>query len=98
VASNVSFPTDQEGKLTPSLINLKQSFQDYGVKDYAIIERGGFKIGIFGLMGKDAASKAPMSEVEFMDVVESAKRVVEILKRSFADFSRLQGDPWKEDY
>lgn len=81
VASNVSFPNDKDGNLTQSLTNLKQSFHDYGVKDYAIIERGGVKIGIFGLMGKDAASNAPMSEVKFTDAVENAKRVVEILKQ-----------------
>ena len=54
---------------------------DYGVKDYTIIERNGIKIGVFGLMGKDAASNAPMSEVKFTDAVENAKRVVNTLKQ-----------------
>ena len=80
VASNVLFTNAQDGKLTQSLSNLKQSFEDYGVKDYVILERSGVKIGVFGLMGKDAASNAPMSEVKFADAVEKAKRVVTILK------------------
>ena len=42
------------GKLSKSLKNLKQAMNEYGVKDYTIIERGGIKIGVFGLMGKDA--------------------------------------------
>ncbi len=81
VASNVAFAKDKDGNLTQSLTNLQQAFRDYGVKDYTVLERNGVKIGIFGLMGEDAASKAPMSEVEFTDVVENAKRVVAILKQ-----------------
>lgn len=78
--SNVSYPTDKEGNLTQSLIDLKQAMENYGVKDYTIIERNGIKIGIFGLMGEESASMAPMSEVEFIDEVKEAKRVVKILK------------------
>ncbi|KUO59904.1 MAG: bifunctional metallophosphatase/5'-nucleotidase [Gracilibacter sp. BRH_c7a] len=80
VQSNVTFPTDQNNKLTPSLISLKQAYEDYGVQDYVVIERDGIKVGVFGLMGADAASKAPMSEVKFTDTIESAQRVVKILK------------------
>lgn len=80
VASNVSFPKDKNGKMTQSLTDLKQAMSNYGVKDYTVIEKNGIKIGIFGLMGKDAASCAPMSGVTFSDAVESAKRVVNTLK------------------
>lgn len=80
VQSNVSFPVDKSGKLTQSLKNLEKAMADYGVKDYTVIERGGIKIGFFGLMGKDADSCAPMAEVKFTDAVENAKRVVNILK------------------
>lgn len=81
VISNLTYPRDKEGNLSESLRNLKQSAFDYGVKDYTIIERNGVKVGIFGLFGKDAASKAPMSEVEFTDAIENAKRVVNHLKQ-----------------
>ncbi|MHB8129628.1 MAG: bifunctional metallophosphatase/5'-nucleotidase [Mobilitalea sp.] len=80
VQSNVIFPTDDEGNLTQSLTELKQSMENYGVKDYTIIERNGAKIGIFGLMGEESESMAPMSEVTFEDEIEQAKRVVKILK------------------
>ena len=79
-AANIFFPVDKEGKLTPSLAKLKNAMDNYKVEDYLIIERKGIKIGIFGLMGKDAASNAPMSEVKFLDAIESAQRVVNILK------------------
>lgn len=80
VQSNVTFPVDKEGNLTDSLKELKSAYEEYGVKDYTIIERNGLKIGIFGVMGKDSASNAPKSEVRFTDAVENAKRVVKILK------------------
>lgn len=80
VASNTSFPKDEQGNLTPTLIELRQAMDDYGVKDYAIIQRNNVKIGIFGLMGPDAASNAPMSEVVFTDTIESSKEIVDILK------------------
>ena len=33
----------------------------YGIGDYLILERGGVRYGIFGLMGEEADSNAPMS-------------------------------------
>jgi 2',3'-cyclic-nucleotide 2'-phosphodiesterase (5'-nucleotidase family) len=80
VQSNVTFPTDKEGNMTQTLSELKQSMEEYGVKDYTILERNGIKIGIFGLMGEEAESTAPMSEVVFVDEIKEAKRVVKILK------------------
>lgn len=80
VQSNIEFPQDKNGNLTESLKSLKEAMEYYGVKDYTIIERKGIKIGIFGLIGKDSASNAPMAEVKFLDAVENAKRVTEILK------------------
>ncbi|MCF6466105.1 bifunctional metallophosphatase/5'-nucleotidase [Clostridium sp. Cult2] len=80
VASNISFPVDDNGELTPSLTKLKNSMEHYGVKDYTVIEHNGIKIGIFGLMGIEADSNAPMSEVEFTDQIQAAKDIVQILK------------------
>jgi len=80
VQSNVSFPTDPNGEMTKSLKNLKQAMNEYGVKDYTIIEREGVKIGVFGLTGKDSASNAPMAEVKFTDAIEKAESVVNTLK------------------
>ena len=80
VQSNVVFPVDGSGELTPSLAALKKAYEDLGVKEYTVIERNGIRVGIFGLMGEDAAYKAPMSEVEFDSPVESARRIVDVLK------------------
>lgn len=80
VSSNIQFPMDQEGKLSDSLAELKRAMEEYGVRDYIVLERGGIKIGIFGVMGEESESMAPMSGVTFDDEIEQAKRVVKILK------------------
>lgn len=80
VQSNVAFPVDETGAMSESLASLKEAMEAYGVSDYTILERNGYKIGIFGVMGEESASMAPMSEVTFTDEIEQAKRVVRILK------------------
>lgn len=59
----------------------RQAFRDYPVRDYIIIERGGLRVGVFGLFGKDAADDSPFAgPVAFLDPVVEARRVVEILR------------------
>lgn len=80
VSSNITFPLGENDNLTPSLELLKNAMDRYGVKDYTILERNDVKIGIFGVLGKDADSNAPMSEVEFTDAIDKSKEMVNILK------------------
>ncbi len=80
LSSNIAFPVDENGKLTKSLSMLKKAMEEYGVADYTILERNGYRIGLFGVMGEESASMAPMSEVTFTDKIKQAKRVVKILK------------------
>lgn len=80
VASNISFPLDINGELSTSLKKLKKSMENYDVKNYTILKRKDIKIGIFGLMGKNAAYTTPMSEVVFTNYIEKSKEIVDILK------------------
>ena len=60
---------------------LEQLFAKGIVKPYTVIERSGLRIGLFGLMGKDAAEVAPFaSPVTFADPIESAKAMVQALR------------------
>ena len=60
---------------------LEEAFNRGLVKAYIIMEKEGIKIGIFGLMGKDAAEKAPFaSPVKFRDPIEIAKAMVKVLR------------------
>ena len=52
----------------------------YGIGDYLILERGGVNYGIFGLMGEEADSNAPMSGMEFEPAADAAERTVASLE------------------
>ncbi len=59
----------------------RAAFRDYPVRNYVVIERGGLRVGVFGLFGKDAADDSPFAgPVAFLDPVVEAGRVVEILR------------------
>ena len=60
---------------------LEEVFNKGMVKPYVVLEKGGMKIGIFGLMGKDAAEKSPFaSPVKFGDPIEISKEMVKVLR------------------
>ena len=78
VASNVIFSPEGKGDGA-----LKEAFREYPVVLYTVIERRGVRIGLFGIMGKDAQIDAPFAKpVTFGYPVESAKKMVDLLKNS----------------
>ena len=62
-----------------------EAWERYGIRDYIIIERGGINYGIFGLMGEEADSDAPMSGMKFEPIVDAAKRTVATIQAELAD-------------
>lgn len=64
-----------------------EAWNRYGIQDYVIIERGGINYGIFGLMGEEADSNAPMSGMEFEPIADAAKRTVAAIQSELADSS-----------
>jgi 5'-nucleotidase / UDP-sugar diphosphatase len=60
---------------------LEKLFHQGIIKPYLIHEKEGIRIGIFGLMGKDAAEVAPFaSPVRFGDPLETAREMVKTLR------------------
>jgi 5'-nucleotidase len=60
---------------------LEEVFNKGLVKPYVVLEKGGVKIGIFGLMGRDAAEKSPFaSPVKFGDPIGISKEMVKVLR------------------
>jgi 5'-nucleotidase len=50
------------------------------IRPYHIVEKAGFKIGIFGLIGDDAKQVAPnAAPLKFTDRIKTAKKIVKIL-------------------
>lgn len=64
---------------------VKEAMEAYGSRPYIVIERGGVKVGIFGVLGKDADECAPESGLEFEDIVETSRQVAEQLQKEQAD-------------
>jgi 5'-nucleotidase len=62
---------------SPEDDSLETAFRETGVQPYRVLERGGLKVGIFGIMGKRAAEVAPFARpVRFADPVEIARHTV----------------------
>ena len=62
---------------------LEDAFKDGLIKPYHVVQKGGLRIGIFGLMGKDAAEVAPFaSPVQFADPIVSARKWVNTLREN----------------
>jgi 5'-nucleotidase / UDP-sugar diphosphatase len=63
--------------------SLEKIFTRGIVKPYIILEKEGLRIGIFGLLGKNAAEVAPFSApVTFDDPITSAQRIVKVLRET----------------
>ena len=78
VASNVIFSAESDKDDA-----LETIFNQGVVKPFRVLEKGGLRIGIFGLMGKDAAEVAPFaSPVSFGDPIAAAKKMVKALRET----------------
>jgi len=76
VFSNAMFSKDSDRDDT-----LQQVFTQGMVKPYMVLEKGGMKIGVFGILGKDAAEKSPFaSPLKFRDPVETSRDMVTVLR------------------
>lgn len=65
---------------------LQEAFEMYGVKPYIMVEKGGVKIAVIGVFGKDSLACAPTCALSFRDPVEAVRETVEeIQKQEAAD-------------
>jgi 5'-nucleotidase len=66
----------------PTLVGLQQLAKAGLVRRYLVIERGGIRFGLFGVLGKEAQIYTSGGAVKFPDPFESAKAVVNILRET----------------
>jgi 2',3'-cyclic-nucleotide 2'-phosphodiesterase (5'-nucleotidase family) len=55
---------------------VKSALERYGCKDYAFLEKGGVRMAVFGIFGKEADSYTPESGLYFLDPIKRAREVV----------------------
>ena len=80
VQSNIDF----SGELTAAQQDLKEAFEEYGVRDYVILEKAGYRIGIFGLVGLDCI-ECIQTELNYTNYTEAAKKTVAALEKEGCD-------------
>ena len=73
VQANYVTPKDPSDPASQAAV---EAMKNYPVTDYTIIERGGMRIAVFGVMGVDSDECAPMSGMVLEPVAEAAQRVV----------------------
>ncbi len=81
VQANYVTPKDPSDPASQAAV---EAMKNYPVTDYTIIERGGMKIAVFGVMGVDSDECAPMSGMTLEPVADAARRVVSEIKEKEA--------------
>jgi 2',3'-cyclic-nucleotide 2'-phosphodiesterase (5'-nucleotidase family) len=83
---------------------LKDTLKRYGAVDYMIIEKGGVKAAVFGILGTQADSYAPLSGLYFKNYIEAAKEITAKIKTENAadiiiclSHSGTDGNPKKSE-
>lgn len=65
---------------------IKAAFDEYGVKDYEIVEKNGVRIALIGVFGEDALACAPTCALSFQNPAEAvAETVAKIQEKEEAD-------------
>jgi 5'-nucleotidase / UDP-sugar diphosphatase len=78
VASNTDFSKDDA-----TLADLQRLAKDGVIRRRLVIERGGIRFGVFGLLGKEAVFyTSGAGAVSFPDAIETAKEVVQTLRET----------------
>ena len=67
-------------KKDTTLADLQRLAKDGVVRRYVVIERGGIRFGIFGLLGKEAMHYTSGGAATFADPIETAKEMVTLLR------------------
>ena len=78
VASNTDFTANDA-----TLTGLQRLAEDGVVRRYFVMERGGMRFGIFGLLGKEAQFyTGGAGAVTFADPIETAREIVNLLRKT----------------
>lgn len=80
VLCNVDWEAMEKEGLTEGQELIADGFAEYGVKDYAVLQKGEVRIAVIGVFGKDALDCAPTCELIFKEPVEAVKETVADIK------------------
>ena len=77
IVSNIDLSKDD-----PTLLDLQRLTKENVIRRRLVIERGGLRFGIFGLLGKEAAIYTSSGAASFSDPIDTAREMVTILRET----------------
>lgn len=100
IVCNVDWNKMEETGLTEDQQLLSDAFENFGVKDYIVVEKNGVKIAITGVFGEDCLDCVPNCPLEFENPVEAVKETVaEIQEKEDVDMIACvsHSGTWKDE-
>lgn len=82
VNGNYYPPAEGSEDYTDASRKVWEAYENYGVKEYTILERDGVRYAIFGVFGEDSHEYSPMSGMVYEPAVDAAKRIVAEIKEN----------------
>ncbi len=80
VVCNVDWESMETQGLTADQQKLWEAFENYGVRDYVMIDKNGVKIAVTGVFGKDSLVCAPNCPLKFKDPAKAVKEIVGVIE------------------
>ncbi|MCL2867661.1 MAG: bifunctional metallophosphatase/5'-nucleotidase [Clostridia bacterium] len=82
IAAKGPLPLLVMANLTAPDATVQSALDAYGVAPYKVIDRGGIRMAVIGLMGVESLATAPMTKFAWEPVADAAKRVVKQIKEN----------------
>ena len=76
VVCNVDWEAMEEAGFSEDQQMLYDAFENYGMKEYVVLEKGDVKIAVTGVFGQDCLECVPNCPLEFENPVEAVKETV----------------------
>mgnify|MGYP005612867329 CR=1 FL=1 len=104
VVCNVDWDAMENAGITDYQLLLQEAFENYGIEEYIVVEKGDVKIAITGVFGEDCLDCVPNCPLTFKDPVEAVKETVEEIQEEedqnddfMSDFDQEYGDSDEEN-
>ena len=82
VVCNVDWDGMKKKGLTEDQQLLLDAFENYGVQEYVVIEKGDVRVAITGVFGKDCLDCVPNCPLDFQDPVEATAQTVRTIREN----------------
>lgn len=80
VLCNIDWETMEAEGLTEDQQLLKNAFDNYGLRDYVIVQKGDVKIAVLGIFGEDSLSCAPTCVLKFKNASKAVAETIAKIK------------------